>query len=75
MAPETDPLPAELRHQLDVAANVIVELGERQLEVHFDADHDAGAIRVHILDHTGSAIEEISPRRVLEVLAGSRLEI
>jgi hypothetical protein len=75
MALETDPLPAELRHQLDVAANVIVELGERQLDVHFDADHDAGTVRVHVLDRAGNAIEEISPRRILEMLAGDRVEI
>jgi hypothetical protein len=75
MAPETDPLPAELRQQLNVAANVILGLSDRRLGVHFDADHDAGTVRVHVLDRAGNTIGEISPRSILEVLAGGRLEI
>jgi hypothetical protein len=75
VAPEADPLPAELRHQLNVAASVILELSDRQVDVHFDVDHDTGTVRIHVLDYVGNTIGEISPSSMLEVLAGSRLEI
>ena len=65
--------PPEVQADLATAQQVIAELAERQVNLHFDVDHDTGQVRVEMLNGNGEVIKEVSARRVLDTLAGGGL--
>jgi uncharacterized FlaG/YvyC family protein len=58
---------------LATAQQVIAELTARQVNLHFDVDHDTGQVRVEMIDGNGKVIKEIPARRVLDTLSGGGL--
>ena len=67
--------PAAVHADLDVAAQVIEELASRQVSLHFEVDHQAGRVRVQVLDGEGSVMREIPARSLLDTLSGGGLLI
>ena len=65
--------PPEVQADLVTAQQVIAELAARQVNLHFDVDHDTGQVRVEMLDGNGEVIKEVSARRVLDTLSGGGL--
>jgi uncharacterized FlaG/YvyC family protein len=70
---ERDTPPAAVEQQLDVAARVIEELSARQVNLHFEVDHDAGKVRVQVLNGEGSVVREIPARSLFDTLSGGGL--
>ena len=67
--------PPAVQADLDVAAQVIEELASRQVSLHFEVDHEAGTVRVQVLDGDGSVMREIPARSLLHTLSGGGLLI
>ena len=65
--------PADVQQEFDVAARVIEELSSRQVNLHFDVDHEAGTVRVQVVNGEGSVIREIPVRGLLDTLSGGGL--
>jgi hypothetical protein len=65
--------PPEVQAELATAQQVIAELAARQVNLHFDVDHDTGQVRVEMLNGDGELIKEIPARRVLDTLSGRGL--
>jgi hypothetical protein len=65
--------PPEVQAELATAQQVIAELTARQVNLHFDVDHDTGQVRVEVLNGDGEVIKEIPARRVLDTLSGGGL--
>jgi hypothetical protein len=65
--------PPEVQADLATAQRVIAELAARQVNLHFDVDHETGQVRVEMLDGSGGLIKEIPARRVLDTLSGRGL--
>ena len=65
--------PPEVQADLATAQQVIAELMARQVNLHFDVDHDTGQVRVELLNGDGEVIKEIPARRVLDTLSGRGL--
>ena len=65
--------PPEVQAELATAQQVIAELTARQVNLHFDVDHDTGQVRVEVLNGDGEVIKEIPARPVLDTLAGGGL--
>jgi len=65
--------PPEVQADLVTAQQVIAELAARQVNLHFDVDHDTGQVRIEMVDGNGRVIKEIPARRVLETLSGGGL--
>lgn len=71
-AVEDTPPPA-VQQEFDVAARVIEELSSRQVNLHFEVDHEAGKVRVQVLSGDGSVVREIPTRSLLDTLSGGGL--
>jgi uncharacterized FlaG/YvyC family protein len=67
--------PAEVQQDLATAQQVIADLTARQVNLHFDVDHDTGKVRVEMIDGNGKVIKEIPARRLLDTLSGGGLLI
>lgn len=65
--------PPQVQADLATAQQVIAELHARQVNLHFDVDHDTGQVRVEMIDGDGHVIKEIPARRVLDTLSGGGL--
>ncbi len=65
--------PPEVQADLATAQQVIADLAARQVNLHFDVDHDTGKVRVEMVDGNGQVIKEIPARRVLDTLSGGGL--
>ena len=65
--------PPEVQADLATAQQVLAELAARQVNLHFDVDHDTGQVRVEMTDGNGNFIKEIPTRRVLDTLSGGGL--
>ena len=65
--------PPEVQADLATAQQVIAELVARQVNLHFDVDHDTGQVRVEMLNGDGEVIKEIPARRLLDTLSGGGL--
>jgi uncharacterized FlaG/YvyC family protein len=65
--------PPEIEHEYNVAAQVIEELASRQVNLHFEVDHDAGTVRVQVLSGDGTILREIPAQSLLETLSGGGL--
>lgn len=65
--------PPEVQADLATAQQVIAELHARQVNLHFDVNHDTGHVRIEMLDGDGQVIKEIPARRVLDTLSGGGL--
>ncbi len=65
--------PAAVQQEFDVAARVIEELSSRQVNLHFEVDHDAGKVRVQVLNGDGAVVREIPARSLLDTLSGGGL--
>jgi FlaG protein len=65
--------PPEVQADLATAQQVIAELCARQVNLHFDVDHDTGQVRVEMLNGDGEVIKEIPARRLLDTLSGGGL--
>ncbi len=65
--------PPEVQADLATAQQVLAELAARQVNLHFDVDHETGQVRVEMLDGNGDVIKEIPARRVLDTLSGRGL--
>jgi hypothetical protein len=65
--------PPDVQADLATAQQVIAELTARQVNLHFDVDHDTGQVRVEVLNGDGEVIKEIPARRVLDTLSGGGL--
>jgi FlaG protein len=65
--------PPEVHADLATAQQVIAELQARQVNLHFDVDHDTGQVRIEMVDGNGQLIKEIPARRVLDTLSGGGL--
>jgi FlaG protein len=65
--------PPELRQELDVAAQVIEQLSQQQVNLHFEVDEQAGSVRVQVLDSKGNVLREIPARSLLDTLSGGGL--
>ena len=70
---EHDTPPAAVQQEFDVAARVIEELSSRQVNLHFEVDHDAGSVRVQVLNGDGSVVKEIPARSLFDTLSGGGL--
>ena len=62
-----------MQQEFDVAARVIEELSSRQVNLHFEVDHEAGKVRVQVLSGDGSVVREIPARSLLDTLSGGGL--
>jgi hypothetical protein len=67
--------PVELQQELATAQQVIDDLTARQVNLHFEVDHDTGKVRVEMIDGNGKVIREIPARRLLDTLSGGGLLI
>jgi hypothetical protein len=67
--------PPEVRQDLATAQQVIDDLTARQVNLHFDVDHETGKVRVEMIDGNGRLIKEIPARRLLDTLSGGGLLI
>lgn len=67
--------PAELQQDLATAQQVIADLASRQVNLHFEVDHETGKVRVEMIDGNGKVIREIPTRRLLDTLSGGGLLI
>lgn len=67
--------PVELQQDLATAQQVIADLASRQVNLHFEVDHDTGKVRVEMIDGNGKVIREIPTRRLLDTLSGGGLLI
>ena len=65
--------PAAVQQEFDVAARVIEELSSRQVNLHFEVDHEAGKVRVQVLNGHGAVVREIPTRSLLDTLSGGGL--
>ena len=72
-AVEQDTPPPAVQQEFDVAARVIEELSSRQVNLHFEVDHEAGKVRVQVLSGDGSVVREIPARSLLDTLSGGGL--
>jgi hypothetical protein len=72
-AVDDDTPPPAVQQELDVAARVIEELSSRQVNLHFEVDHNAGRVRVQVLSGDGSVVREIPARSLLDTLSGGGL--
>jgi uncharacterized FlaG/YvyC family protein len=70
---EHDTPPAAVQQEFDVAARVIEELSSRQVNLHFEVDHQAGKVRVQVLNGDGAVVREIPTRSLLDTLSGGGL--
>jgi hypothetical protein len=70
---EHDTPPPAVQQEFDVAARVIEELSSRQVNLHFEVDHQAGKVRVQVLSGDGSVVREIPARSLLDTLSGGGL--
>jgi FlaG protein len=68
-----DTPPPAVQQEFDVAARVIEELSSRQVNLHFEVDHDAGRVRVQVLSGDGAVVREIPARSLLDTLSGGGL--
>ncbi len=62
-----------MQADLATAQQVIADLAARQVNLHFDVDHETGKVRVEMVDGNGQVIKEIPARRVLDTLSGGGL--
>jgi uncharacterized FlaG/YvyC family protein len=67
--------PPEVQQDLATAQQVIDDLTARQVNLHFNVDHDTGKVRVEMIDGNGKLIKEIPARRLLDTLSGGGLLI
>ena len=67
--------PPEVQQDLATAQQVIADLTERQVNLHFDVDHETGKVRVEMIDGNGKVIKEIPTLRLLDTLSGGGLLI
>jgi uncharacterized FlaG/YvyC family protein len=67
--------PPEVQQDLATAQRVIADLAARQVNLHFDVDHETGKVRVEMIDGYGKVIKEIPTRRLLDTLSGGGLLI
>jgi hypothetical protein len=67
--------PPAAREEFGVAAQVINDLASRQISLHLEVDHDAGKVRVEVLNGDGAVVREISARSLLDTLSGGGLLI
>lgn len=67
--------PPEVQQDLATAQQVIDDLTARQVNLHFDVDHETGKVRVEMIDGNGKLIKEIPARRLLDTLSGGGLLI
>jgi hypothetical protein len=65
--------PPEVQADLATAQQVIADLTARQVNLHFDVDHETGKVRVEMVDGNGQVIKEVPARRVLDTLSGGGL--
>jgi uncharacterized FlaG/YvyC family protein len=70
-----DSPPVELQQELATAQQVIADLASRQVNLHFEVDHDTGTVRIEMIDGNGKVIREIPTRRLLDTLSGRGLLI
>ena len=49
------------------------ELSSRQVNLHFEVDHEAGKVRVQVLNGDGAVVREIPARSLLDTLSGGGL--
>lgn len=66
-----DTPPAAVEHEFDVAARVLEHLSSQQVNLHLEVDHDAGSVRVQVLNGDGSIVKEIPTRSLFDTLSGS----
>ncbi len=65
--------PPEVHQDLATAQQVIADLAARQVNLHFNVDHETGKVRVEMIDGSGRVIKEIPTRRLLDTLSGGGL--
>jgi hypothetical protein len=62
---------AEVRAQVDRAAEIAAELAARNRELHFSTDKDTGRVVIQVRDLDGNVIRTIPPSRALDVMSGA----
>lgn len=65
--------PAEVRAQVDRAAEIARQLVAANRELHFSKDEDTGRVVIQVRDLDGNVIRTIPPSRVLDVMSGAAL--
>jgi hypothetical protein len=65
--------PAEVRAQVDRAADIARQLAAANRELHFTKDQDTGRVVIQVRDLDGNVIRTIPPSRVLDVMSGAAL--
>ena len=70
---EHDTPPAAVRQEFDVAARVLEELSSQRVSLHFEVDHNAGKVRVQVLNGDGAVIREIPASSLFDTLSGGGL--
>jgi uncharacterized FlaG/YvyC family protein len=67
--------PAALQAEYSAAARVIEDLAARQVNLHFEIDHNTNRVHVQMLDWNGDVIREIPTKSLLDALSGGGLLI
>jgi uncharacterized FlaG/YvyC family protein len=67
--------PAALQAEYSAAARVIEDLAARQVNLHFEIDHETNRVHVQMLDANGDVIREIPAKSLLDSLSGGGLLI
>ena len=66
--------PAELRAEMDRAAQRVDELQAQGRELHFTRDADSGRVVVQVRDLSGNVLRTIPPSKAMEVVSGGSLD-
>jgi flagellar protein FlaG len=65
--------PAEVRAQVDRAAEIAHQLAAANRELHFSKDEHTGRVVIQVRDLDGNVIRTIPPSHVLDVMSGAAL--
>lgn len=65
--------PAQVRAQVDRAAEIAHQLAAANRELHFSKDEHTGRVVIQVRDLDGNVIRTIPPSHVLDVMSGAAL--
>jgi uncharacterized FlaG/YvyC family protein len=66
--------PAELRGEIERAAERYDELRRQKRELHFATDPGSGRTVIHVRDLDGNVLRTIPPSKALDIISGEPLE-
>jgi hypothetical protein len=62
--------PADVRAQVDLAAQIAQDMADRSRELHFSKDQETGRLIIQVRDLNGKVIRTIPPSHALALMSG-----